>query len=659
VTAGCWTRHTAGSYGPILSVFGGATGGWYLDTRNTDATHTSVAFGVGPSGAATVQATTAAGTLPLNTWTQVIGRFDAAAGQGQIFLNGQASGAAASQSGFGTAPNSFTLSAAFGGYAWDGQLDECFVTARVLAAAEICRVCSCGIDGTLCTCDAGTPASYTNTGRNAGQCGACALPACNAPPPGTTTVPQMTWQLWQVDSEELMAGYEAAEAAFDGDPATFWRSRGQPAPTDLPHDLQINLGGLYQVSGFRYLPRQDGVSEGRIAQYEFYVSSDGATWGSPMASGTFANSAAEQEALFPVTTGQFVRLRALTEVSGNQATAVAELTVLGTCVAPSVRIGPPQPFDLQPASSLLVTTSPCLDPVLHAGWGVRIAVDGGPPFDRYAAPFSGLFGPLALAEHTATSTLIDGAGVPIPGTATQDQVSPVGIGDVYVAVGDSITDGFQDDVPADDVSQDGRVTNGGYPPALNDWLTQSAGYPQVVLRYAVGGTRSAFGAAVMPGLLARYPLAQRFLILFGTNDSNVFMPTPTGLGLHPGDPGYPGTFKANLQQMIDTINAAGKTAVLGKVPIALAGCGGCPVYADPDQGQRNVQFIKPYNQVIDELVANPANHLLITPPDFYAHFLQTYPTEYGDDIHPNGLGYQSIARLWCQALTLQPCTGGP
>jgi lysophospholipase L1-like esterase len=63
--------------------------------------------------------------------------------------------------------------------------------------------------------------------------------------------------------------------------------------------------------------------------------------------------------------------------------------------------------------------------------------------------------------------------------------------------------------------------------------------------------------------------------------------------------------------------------------------------------------------VIDELVANPANNLTITPPDFYAYFLQTYPTEYGDDIHPNGLGYQSIARLWCQTLTLQPCIGGP
>jgi lysophospholipase L1-like esterase len=641
----------------MLSVFGGATGGWYLDTHNADATHTSVAFGVGPSGPATVQATTAAGTLPLDTWAHVVGRFDNAGGQGQIFVNGQASGAAASQGGFGTAPGAFSLSQSVGGYAWDGQLDECFVTARVLTAAEICRVCSCGVNGTLCTCDAATPPSYLTTGRNAGTCGACALPACNAPPPGPATVPQATWQLWQFDSEdeELVAGYAAAPAAFDGDPLTFWRSRGQPAPTILPHELSINLGGLYQLTGLRYLPRQDGVSEGRIGQYEFYVSSDGATWGSPVANGTFANSGAEQEVQFPVTTGQFVRLRALSEVAGGEATAVAELTMLGTCVAPSVRIAPPQTLALQPDATLVVTTTPCLDPGLQAGWGVRIAVDGGPAVDRYTAPFSASFGPLALAEHTATSTLLDDAGVPVPGTTTQDQVSPIGIGDTYVAVGDSITDGYRDDLPADDSSQDGRVTGSGYPPILNDHLTQIAGYPQGVVRYAVGGTRAAFGASVLPGLLARYPLAQHFLILFGTNDSNLFLPVPSGLGLNPGDAGYPGTFKANLQQMLDTLNAAGKTAVLGKVPVALAGCGGCPVYADPDQGQRNVQFIKPYNQVIDELVANPANNLTITPPDFYAYFLQTYPTEYGDDIHPNGLGYQSIARLWCQTLTLNAC----
>jgi len=55
------------------------------------------------------------------------------------------------------------------------------------------------------------------------------------PPPGPATVPQATWQLWQGDSaDEAGGGYAATTAAFDGDPLTFWRSRGQPAPTILP-----------------------------------------------------------------------------------------------------------------------------------------------------------------------------------------------------------------------------------------------------------------------------------------------------------------------------------------------------------------------------------------------------------------------------------------
>jgi hypothetical protein len=234
VTAGCWTRHTAGSYGPMLSVFGGATGGWYLDTHDADATHTSVAFGVGPSGPATVQATTAAGTLPLDTWAHVVGRFDNTGGQGQIFVNGQTSGAAASQSGFGTAPGAFSISQSVGGYGWDGQLDECFVTSQVLTAAEICRLCSCGIDGTLCTCDAGTPASYTDTGRNAGQCGSCTLPTCNAFPPGAPT-PTPTLSATPTVTPTATATQTAPEPTMTPTPiAATPTQTGTPGETSTP-----------------------------------------------------------------------------------------------------------------------------------------------------------------------------------------------------------------------------------------------------------------------------------------------------------------------------------------------------------------------------------------------------------------------------------------
>ena len=42
------------------------------------------------------------------------------------------------------------------------------------------------------------------------------------------------------------------------------------------------------IGGFSYTPRQDGVN-GRVANYEFYVSLDGKTWGTPIVSGRFPN----------------------------------------------------------------------------------------------------------------------------------------------------------------------------------------------------------------------------------------------------------------------------------------------------------------------------------------------------------------------------------
>jgi len=122
--------------------------------------------------------------------------------------------------------------------------------------------------------------------------------------------------------------------AFDGNPASLWHTawyQGSPTP---PHEIQINLGATYTLSGFRYLPRQDGSVNGTIAQYEFYVSASGPPYNWVLvASGTFANSPTEKEVAFAAVAGRYVRLRALSEVNGSPWTSVAELNVLGT-VAP-------------------------------------------------------------------------------------------------------------------------------------------------------------------------------------------------------------------------------------------------------------------------------------------------------------------------------------
>lgn len=267
------------------------------------------------------------------------------------------------------------------------------------------------------------------------------------------------------------------------------------------------------------------------------------------------------------------------------------------------------------------------------------AGSGGAQFDDYTAPYEVIFAGLAQSEHVVEAFVIDAAGNLVSGIAAYDLAVNVGIGDYYVAMGDSITFGTGDTVPNDDSSQDQRNTGGGYTPILDDLLTIAKNQPQTVVNEGVGGARSSGGLSLVPTLLQKHPDAQRFLIMYGTNDADVFLPVPSGLGLQPGNSGYAGSFKDNMQRIIDAIRGAGKTAILAKAPVAI-----------PVNGQKDA-LIQEYNQVIDELVANPANNIVTPPPDFHTYFATHYPSEYWDNIHPNGIGYQSMSNLWFQVLT--------
>ena len=144
-----------------------------------------------------------------------------------------------------------------------------------------------------------------------------------------------------VDSEETSSLNGRGVNVLDGNLATLWHTKysgGSIAP--LPHDIQLDLGGAYPVTDLYYQPRTDTSPNGRIARYEVYVSADGTNWGTTVASGTFPNSTAMQAVRFPATTGRYVRLRALSEVGGNQFTSVAELGagIARGGLAPSLRV---------------------------------------------------------------------------------------------------------------------------------------------------------------------------------------------------------------------------------------------------------------------------------------------------------------------------------
>jgi hypothetical protein len=149
------------------------------------------------------------------------------------------------------------------------------------------------------------------------------------PVPGTSPgspLSQAGWTLQNVSSEEAPA--YAAALAFDGNPYTFWHTSWVNTVSPPPYEIVIDLGLVQSVGGFRYLPRQDSYDVGNIAQYEFYVSMDGSNWGSPLASGVFANSKTEKEVLFAGTSGRYVKLRGITEVNGKSYCNVAELNII-------------------------------------------------------------------------------------------------------------------------------------------------------------------------------------------------------------------------------------------------------------------------------------------------------------------------------------------
>jgi len=130
----------------------------------------------------------------------------------------------------------------------------------------------------------------------------------------------------RADSEH--PGMEAFKA-MDGNLGTVWSCRWRPPITDLPHEIVVDLGAVYEISGFTYMPRVGGARKGTIKDYEAYFSDKNVvllplakTAGEPVAKGTFANAEGKNVVTFaaPVK-GRYFRLRALSEVNGHKAFA--------------------------------------------------------------------------------------------------------------------------------------------------------------------------------------------------------------------------------------------------------------------------------------------------------------------------------------------------
>ncbi len=254
------------------------------------------------------------------------------------------------------------------------------------------------------------------------------------------------------------------------------------------------------------------------------------------------------------------------------------------------------------------------------------------------APYTSQF-TLTTGEHAISAHLLDAAVVRLAAPEASITLPQIGTGGIHlVCLGDSITNGHVDDFTLDDVSFDMRNTGGGYAPILNNYLSADNGIPVTVLNDGNPGEESWEGAARISAVTTRTPAAQAYLVSYGANDSGGTLPTPSGLGLISGQAGYAGSFKDNLQQIIDAASSVSRPIVLAKAPPYLASATRDAIVAE-------------YNQVVDQLVSE--NGFTYTPPDFYSYFTAN-PGEFNaDGIHPNGVGYQSMALFWCDGLNGQ------
>jgi hypothetical protein len=142
-------------------------------------------------------------------------------------------------------------------------------------------------------------------------------------------IPQSGWTLLYTDSEETQGEDGHARNAFDDSAATIWHTQYTGTAPAHPHEIQIDLGATYALTGFRCLPRQDKDDHGIVAQYQFYASTDRTSWGTAVASGTFNGDRNEKRVMFTGKTARYVRFVALSEINGQPWASVAELDLIG------------------------------------------------------------------------------------------------------------------------------------------------------------------------------------------------------------------------------------------------------------------------------------------------------------------------------------------
>lgn len=129
-----------------------------------------------------------------------------------------------------------------------------------------------------------------------------------------------------VDSEHSAS--RLASNTIDNDNSTFWHTEWSPSVPAFPHTIIYESDSVANWVGFRCLPRQDGSSNGRVANYKVYGSSDKVAW-TELKDGTLLNQSASQTVSFDTEMEcKYIKFEMLSEVNGNAYASLATFDLL-------------------------------------------------------------------------------------------------------------------------------------------------------------------------------------------------------------------------------------------------------------------------------------------------------------------------------------------
>jgi lysophospholipase L1-like esterase len=321
-------------------------------------------------------------------------------------------------------------------------------------------------------------------------------------------------------------------------------------------------------------------------------------------------------------------------VYSQEAASFDNVRVEGISADPAVVLATPVAQTVETSNSLSVAAIASNVP---AGGGVEFVLDGSDSVLDTSFPYQTTYSGVPQSDHTVEAVLRDASNIEL---ARDTNVLVGAQGDYFVAFGDSIMNGEDDNYAAD--NQNGRILGSqGIAANLADLLEDSLSRPVIVYNEGIGGDESVDTAYTrVDSILARHPGAHDALVMLGTNDTLASI--PSGSGCSGG--ACNGTFKGNMQSLADTLTAAGSTAYIATPPPVF---GVSTPFASPATHATNTR-IQQYHSVITTELSNTEDG-----PDFYDYFLgggNNRFSLFSDIWHPNSLGHHVMAHLWHNAI---------